>query len=214
MEGSTRETLIGRVRDVNDEGAWGEFWQLYEPLIRQYLRRLNVSPHDAEDLTQNVYLKLRRELPKFKLDHARGQFRGWLRLMTDNTVRDHFRQAKRQRERLEDAADYWRAVADSFDEGPANDAAREREWKQNVVETIVQRVRKEFADRPTLWTCFEQTLIQRRPAKEVAAELGIDKVNNVYVYAHRVLQRVRALRAEYDSEDVLGDAEAAAGGAS
>jgi RNA polymerase sigma factor (sigma-70 family) len=215
MDGPTRESLIRRVRDPGDSRSWDEFWRLYEPLIAQYLRRLRVSPHDSADLVQEVYLKLRREMPRFSLDHARGQFRGWLRRMTDNTVRDHFRNLKRRQDRLEDAADYMRAVQESFDDGAQRDAVREREWRQNVLETILQRARQEFAGRANLWACFEKTLIQRLPAKQVAAELGIEKVNNVYVYAHRVLTRIRALQAEYDPEaDGSGDSTQPVGGES
>jgi RNA polymerase sigma factor (sigma-70 family) len=212
MDDPTRESLIRRVRDPNDSDSWDEFWRLYEPLITRYLSRLRVAPHDAADLVQEVYLKLRREMPRFSLDHARGQFRGWLRRMTDNTVRDHFRNLKRRQDRLEDAAEYMRAVQESFDSGAERDAVREREWRQNVLETILQRARQEFAGRANLWPCFEKTLIQRLPAKQVASELGIEKVNNVYVYAHRVLTRIRALQAEYDPDaDASGDAQPAGG---
>ena len=73
------------------------------------------------------------------------------------------------------------------------------------------RVREEFKGREKTLACFEQATLLNRPAKDVAAELGIEKVNNVYVYAHRVLQRVRELCDEYDED--LDDAPAAPGDA-
>jgi len=211
MDVPTRETLIRRVRNLGDGGSWAEFWGLYEPVIGTYLRRMRVSEHDAADLTQEVYLKLRRELPRFTLESQRGNFRGWLRRVTDNMVRDHFRAARRADDRIEDAAEYKRAVQVSFDDSSERDAVRAREWRQNVMAAILEKARAEFADRPKLWKCFDMTLLRRRPAKEVAAELGIDKPNNVYVYAHRVLQRVKALSEEYDPDESVAPAE---GGAS
>lgn len=207
MDLPTRETLIRRVRDLGDSGSWAEFWGLYEPVIGAYLRRLRVREHDAADLTQDVYLKLRRELPRFTLESQRGNFRGWLRRVTDNMVRDHFRAARRDEDRIEDAAEYKRAVEVSFDDSSERDAVRAREWRQNVMTVILEKARAEFTDRPKLWKCFDMTLLRRLPAKEVAAELGIDKVNNVYVYAHRVLQRVRALSEEFDPDESVAPLE-------
>ena len=54
----------------------------------------------------------------------------------------------------------------------------------------------------TAWKCFDGRLVGRRPAAEIAAELGIT-ANVVYVYASRVLQEVRRRCAEIEEE--LGD---------
>ena len=85
---TTRETLIRRFRDQSDPRAWDEFYRTYEPLVRTYVRRFGPKEHDADDLVQDLFVKLRMQVARFELDHARGRFRAWLRTVVDNTVRD------------------------------------------------------------------------------------------------------------------------------
>lgn len=168
-------------------------------MVRTYVRRFNVQEHDADDLVQDVFARLREELPRFRLDHAKGRFRGWLRRVTDNTVRDWLRAAARAQRLPRELVE--RFVADD----DAKDRRRRDEWRRAVLDTVVARVRGEYqgagdAARHRTFACFEMATLQNRPAKEVAAALGIDAVNNVHVYAHRVLQRVRELCLEYDED--------------
>ena len=213
---ATRTSLIRRVQNPDDRPAWGEFWERYEPLLRRYVRRLGVRGQDLDDIVQDLFPKLQRLLPGFKLDHDRGQFRGWLRRVTDNSVRDFFRAMQRQRRRELDAADYLAAVHESMLETPEGEAERDRKWARNMSEIILKQIRREFAHRETTLACFEQSILKQRPAKEIAAELGIAKVNNVYAYASKVLARVKALKKEfdgYDPDEELPEHEPAVGGA-
>jgi RNA polymerase sigma factor (sigma-70 family) len=198
---TTRVSLIRRVQNPDDRPAWGEFWARYEPLLRRYVRRLGVKGQDADDIIQDLFPKLQRLLPGFQLDHDRGQFRGWLRRVTDNNVRDSFRAMQRQRKRELEAADYLAAVQQSLADTPDGEAERNRKWARNMSDVILKQVRQEFAHRASTLACFEETILKQRPAKDVAAELGIAKVNNVYAYASKVFARVKALKKEYDGYD-------------
>jgi RNA polymerase sigma-70 factor (ECF subfamily) len=199
----TRHSLIERVRNPNDAKAWGEFWVYYEELFKRYMRRMHLRDQDVDDLTPDLYPKLRAMMPSFQYDPAKGQFRGWLRRITDNMVRDWLRAQKRQHDRQEDLGQYLAAVKKSMEETPEADSARELEWMRNVAALVLEKAKEEFKDKPKTWACFVGNALEKRPAKEVAAELGIEKVNNVYVYSLRVLRRVQELRAdfaEYDGE--------------
>jgi RNA polymerase sigma factor (sigma-70 family) len=202
---TTRESLIHRVGHDGDPAAWAEFCRLYQPLIRTYVGRFRPHDHDADDLVQEIFLKLQSRLREFRLDGSRGRFRAWLRSLTDNTVRDWLRSRKRRQDAVAgaDPQDLDRRFADETDAGEAD---RSNEWRQAVLDTVLARVRSEFAERAKVLACFEQCTLKHRPAKLVAAELGIESVNTVYVYAHRVLQRVRAMCAEYDEELSLAPA--------
>jgi RNA polymerase sigma-70 factor (ECF subfamily) len=65
--------------------------------------RFTGSSTDAEDLTQEVFLKVYGNLAAFDL--ARGTFQTWLTTMTRNLLVDHFRRSRAQR------------VTDSMDAG-------------------------------------------------------------------------------------------------
>jgi hypothetical protein len=49
------------------------------------------------------------------------------------------------------------------------------------------------------WACFEGRLIQRRPAREIATQMGIT-ANCVFVHASRVLDKVR-----HRCDDIKGE---------
>jgi hypothetical protein len=50
--GSTRASLLIRIRDPKDRLAWGEFVRVYAPLIHAYGQRRGLQDSDAADLTQ------------------------------------------------------------------------------------------------------------------------------------------------------------------
>jgi hypothetical protein len=72
--------------------------------------------------------------------------------------------------------------------------------RKRILEVVLPRVPATTSR--TAWACFECRLVNRRPAANIAARLGI-KPNAVYVYASRVLQEVRRRCAEIEGE--LGD---------
>ena len=55
----TSVTLLGRLRqDPKDQAAWNDFVARYEPRILQWCRGWGLQESDAQDVTQDVLLKL------------------------------------------------------------------------------------------------------------------------------------------------------------
>src|SRR5262249_25610674 len=78
----TSLTLLARLRhDPKDQAAWSEFVARYGPSIFQWCRGWGVQEADAQDVTQDVLLKLNGLMARFVYDSA-GSFRGWLRTLT------------------------------------------------------------------------------------------------------------------------------------
>jgi RNA polymerase sigma factor (sigma-70 family) len=194
----TRLSLLVRVRDLGDGRSWSEFSAIYRPLILGYLRGLGLKEHDANDLTQEVFCRLIAILPTFELDRGRGRFRTYLWKLTYSTLVDRARRRK-VRDRAEE--EWVRRFCES-DESQSRQL--EEEWaarhRKRILEVALPPVRASVSS--TAWACFEGRLVRRRPAAEIAAELGIT-ANSVYVYASRVLQEVRRRCAEIEGE--LGD---------
>src|SRR5436190_1712721 len=82
----TRATLLVRIRDTRDQAAWGEFVQLYAPLIHAYGMHRGMQDADAADLVHEVMRLVARSMPGFQYDRARGSFRGWLLTVTRNEL--------------------------------------------------------------------------------------------------------------------------------
>jgi RNA polymerase sigma-70 factor (ECF subfamily) len=78
-----------------DSLAWVELVRSHHGRVYGLCYRFTGSSHDAEDLTQDVFLKVYGNLRAF--DSARGSFQTWLTTMTRNLLVDHFRRSKQQR---------------------------------------------------------------------------------------------------------------------
>src|SRR5262249_28760815 len=73
---SAREThvsLLGRLRrDPTNQAAWAEFVEHYGGKIYAWCRRWNLQEADAQDVTQNVLLRLAQKMRDFAYDPARS----------------------------------------------------------------------------------------------------------------------------------------------
>jgi RNA polymerase sigma-70 factor (ECF subfamily) len=92
----TLSTLLHRVRDPADAGAWREFVELYRPLLLAYMQRQGRSGPDADDVVQDVLARLVRALPRFDLNRVSGRFRTWLWQVTRNALVDDARRRRRR----------------------------------------------------------------------------------------------------------------------
>lgn len=54
----TKQTLLVRIRNKDDQQAWNEFVICYESFILKILKFLKVDTNDEDDLTQEILLKL------------------------------------------------------------------------------------------------------------------------------------------------------------
>ncbi|WP_446745471.1 RNA polymerase sigma factor [Silvibacterium acidisoli] len=86
-----------------DSMAWAELVKAHHRRIYALCYRFTGSPHDAEDLTQDVFIKVYGNLSAFDL--SRGSFQTWLTTLARNLLVDHFRRSRNQR------------VTDSMDAG-------------------------------------------------------------------------------------------------
>jgi len=85
------DDLVNQAR-AGDQAAFARLYREFSGFAYAALRRqLGSSPH-VDDLLQQVFLKVYRELPEFLGDKP---FRAWLRRACSFVVYDHLRQAKR-----------------------------------------------------------------------------------------------------------------------
>jgi RNA polymerase sigma-70 factor (ECF subfamily) len=178
----TSSSLLRRLKNPDDQASWGEFVALYEPLLIRYVRKKGLDEHNARDVVQNIFVTLLRALPNFELDRAKGRFRTWLWQVTHNAVVDWDRARKRVQKVEDKARDNWQEGREE------PDAEWDEELQKRVLEFALQKVRERT--NPQTWACFEQHLLKGRAGAEVGAELGLP-ANTVYVYAARVMARVR-----------------------
>ena len=78
-----------------DAMAWHQLVLSQHRRIYAICYRFTGSPTDAEDLTQEVFLKVYRNLASYDL--GKGSFHTWLTTLTRNLLVDHFRRTRQDR---------------------------------------------------------------------------------------------------------------------
>jgi RNA polymerase sigma-70 factor (ECF subfamily) len=219
----TNQTLLERIRDTSDNQAWGEFFAVYEPLLTGYVRRygadrgMGFGDYDVREIVQDIFIKLYRSMPTFRLDHARGRFRTWLWRITVNAILDRVPSRKAFRRAQAEPGDASAAPRPKlYDEGQVDlrnvarpDADEDDQWQRDYRQAILARVLAEVRieiepTNPNKWASFERHALQGRAAADVAAELGIN-ANLVYQNTARVLQAVRKRCLEEYEEDLANE---------
>jgi RNA polymerase sigma-70 factor (ECF subfamily) len=112
-EQEAAQELLGRlVRQclAGDQQAWQQLVVSQHRRIYAICYRFTGSASDAEDLTQDVFLKLYRNLASF--DTQKGSFQTWITTLARNLLVDHFR-----RTRLERATDSLDASLSGEEDG-------------------------------------------------------------------------------------------------
>lgn len=86
---------------AGDAAAWEEIVQRYHRRIYNICYRFAGSGDDAQDLTQDVFIKMYKTLSTYDIE--RGAFMTWVTTITRNLLVDHFRKSKH--DRLTDSLD-------------------------------------------------------------------------------------------------------------
>jgi len=95
LEDAQLAAMLVRRCVSGDAAAWEEIVQTYNRRIYNICYRFAGSGDDAEDLTQEVFIKMYRTLPSY--DPSKGAFITWITTIARNLLVDHFRKTKQER---------------------------------------------------------------------------------------------------------------------
>src|SRR5262249_1511948 len=142
----TSLTLLGRLRrDPKDQAAWSEFVARYGPRILQWCRGWGLQESDAQDVTQDVLLKLNGLMARFVHDSS-GSFRGWLKTLAHHAWRDLADERRRSRLGVGDRS--VSVLLESLQAGNDLVEQLDAEFRREVMDRAMERVRR----RVSAWT--------------------------------------------------------------
>ena len=183
----TSLSLLERLRHSPEDESWTRLAGLYTPLIRAWLRRYDVQDSDANDLVQEVLLAVSKDLSKFDHGGHPGAFRGWLRAILVNRLRNFWRSRDRQPQARGDSGiDEKLAQLDD----PASELSQvwNRQHDQYVLRQLLALAEPQFA--PITWKAFCRVALEGAKPDAVAQELEIS-LNAVFIAKSRVLSKLR-----------------------
>lgn len=176
---ATSASLLDQARGRSGS-AWERLVALYTPLLRAWLMPAGLQPADCDDVIQRILEVLVRQLSDFEHNGRPGAFRAWLRGITVNLLREHWRgrPTSTTDSVLSQLADPASELSQLWDE----------QHDRHVLHHLMESVRPEFTE-PT-WRAFRRVALDGVPARQAAKELGLS-VNAVLIAKSRVLSRLR-----------------------
>jgi len=161
--------VVRRCMD-GDSGAWAELVRTHHRRVYGLCYRFTGNAADAEDLTQDVFLKIYSNLASF--DTTRGSLVVWITTMTRNLLVDNFRRTRNQRatgslDEGWDETDELRPVDRLLSSAPSPHESAAQKELAKMVQHALARVSEELREAVILRD------LQDMDYKEIAQVLGI-----------------------------------------
>jgi RNA polymerase sigma-70 factor (ECF subfamily) len=193
LEDAHVAALLVRRCIAGDAVAWEEIVQRYHRRIYNICYRFTGSGTDADDLTQEVFIKMYRTLNSY--DVERGALMTWVTTVTRNLLVDHFR--KTRQERVTDSLDTPQSEQDDAmplgeripDKGPSPDTRVQSREAKEAVHLALQRLSPELREAVILRD------LQDMDYREIATVLRVpegtvkSRINRGRAELARLLQR-------------------------
>jgi len=157
--------------------TWEDIVRMHSARVYRLAYRLTGNPHDAEDLTQEVFVRVFRSLSTY----TPGTFEGWLHRITTNLFLDGAR--RKQRIRFEGLAD------DMAHRLPGSEPTPAEAFDDSHLDDDVQAALKALP--PEYRAAVVLCDIEGFSYEEIAATLGV-KLGTVRSRIHRGRAQLRA----------------------
>jgi RNA polymerase sigma-70 factor, ECF subfamily len=183
--------LVRRCRS-GDGAAWEEIVQTYTRRIYNLAYRFTSRADAAEDLTQDVFIRVYRSLEQY--NPKQGDLQNWLMRLARNLVIDDYR--KRQRAPQDEAAD---DLEDHQYHLRAAGATAQREMERRELGVQVQAGIDKLS--PDLRTCVILRDIEELSYQEIVDLLKIpegtvkSRINRGRIELAKILRRMRVVEA-------------------
>lgn len=192
---TTPKELIAALQSAGeiDNAHWEQFDALYRPVIRLFLEQKfgSLVAADAEDLAQDVMVKLIEAFKKGQYEKTKGRFRRYLAAMVNNCAVNALR--SRHPERWQSLETIDLEVLDD----PSSDRAYdqlERQWQEALYQRMTHLYFTRFAHDPTdraVWDAYRRG----ESSAETAHRLG-KTAEAVRQQRKRILTTLQALARE------------------
>jgi len=191
---NTSYTLIERLCDLNEQEAWQTVHENYTRFVFGILNKMGVATNDAEDVAQEVYIQLAKNIEKF--DRDKGKFRTWFGTMISRTALKHFRKIKSSNTK-KDRLEQYNKIEEQL-QSDEMESLLEEEWKGYLCDLALERISQ--MHRGHAFDVLKLDLLGKSTSV-IAQELNIT-VSSVYTLRARVRKtlanEVHSLRAKLE----------------
>jgi RNA polymerase sigma-70 factor (ECF subfamily) len=178
-EKKTPLTLLERVqKSPADPEAWGEFVKRYGPMIRAWCLNWGLQDSDADDVAQNVLVKLLSAMRNFRYDPAKS-FHGWLKTVTQHALSNFSNEQRKKAGAVGPDV----TIIELADARLDLEQKLENLFDRDLFQIAMRRVEKRV--KAVTWDAFRLAAIEGLSGQAIALRLRIP-VANVFVAKNRV----------------------------
>ena len=170
------EVLLDAAGEVWVKPTWEQVVREHSGRVYRLAYRLTGNPHDAEDITQEVFVRVFRSLDSYRP----GTFEGWLHRITTNLFLDSVR--RKQRQKTDALAE------DAAERLPGREPGPEREFEFRHLADDVQAALDALS--PDFRAAVVLSDIEGLSYEEIATTLGV-KLGTVRSRIHRGRAQLR-----------------------
>jgi len=162
----TDRDLIQRIL-AGDAAAFDTLFDRYEPQVRRRLVRVVRDDSAADDLLQEVFLRLWTRAEQWE---SRGSLLGWLLRMATNLALNHLRTVRRRRQQ---PLEYSTGPARSLDDGD-DDEDLVPGWMIDAASLRPDQIFEQAERREALWGLVDSLPDRQREVLRMAHEMEMD----------------------------------------
>lgn len=182
----TRESLLGRLKDWNDQEGWRQFFETYWKLIYHTSLKAGLTDAEAQDVVQETVLSICKSMRTFEYDARNGSFKAYLLNLTQWRIKDQVR--KRQKSILSVPSRETSTGTATIERLPDPgslplEAAWDEEWEKNLLDAAVERVKRKV--NPHHYQVFDLYVLQKWPISRISKALKIGP-GRIYLIKHRI----------------------------
>ncbi len=183
----TRQSLLSRLKNWDDQESWRVFFDTYWRLIYEAACKAGLNDAEAQDVVQETVISVLKNMPGFNYDAEKGSFKGWLLRLTSWRIVDQFH--KREKLTKPEEGESPHPAGDAVIENvvdPAGlklEAVWDEEWERNLLEAAIERVKRKVD--PKKYQVFDLHVVKQMPVLKVARILNINP-GAVYLTKHRI----------------------------
>jgi RNA polymerase sigma-70 factor (ECF subfamily) len=190
---ATRQSLLLRLKDQDDQEGWREFFDSYWRLIYSFCLKAGLPEIEAEEVVQETMISVAKQMPQFRYDRSKGGFKAWLLTLVQRRMVDRLRKQNRWNRVVSEAlpleGSSETGVTDHPDpKRPELDVLWASEWEGYLINKALQQVRELVSEKQYL--IYEMHVLREVPISTVVANLQTSTMA-VYVAKHRVGKLLR-----------------------
>lgn len=188
----TRQSLLSRLKDWEDQDSWKTFFDTYWRLIYQTATRAGLTDPEAQDVVQETVISVSKSMKSFEYRRENGSFKAWLLRLTQWRIHDQFRRRQKGIVSSGPAGSKPRnkglatGTGTELDDSPIetiSEASWDEDWESNLLEAALGRIKHKVE--PFQYQIFHLLVFKEWSAAKVAQTLKVSRPR-IYLVKHRI----------------------------